>query len=132
MVVRPQRVPLLTKNHITKRIEWAHNHARDNWSQTIFSDETTFQMFRNTQQVRVKCRKPRPSKPMVKHPYKVHLWGAFSKRGPIGFYLFTGRINAKKYCEILTEKLFPNASRAGRQWHFQQDNAHNKGYKAFV
>ena len=121
-VCRPLRVPLLTKVQITRRLQWAQDHTQDSWKQTIFSDETTFQLFQNTELARYKVGESRPQRPMVKHPYKVHLWAAFSRKGRIGFHLFTGIMNAKVYCEILDTHLFPNASQAGRQWRFQQDN----------
>jgi len=49
--------------------------------------------------------------------------GAFSAKGPIGFVLFTETMNAQKYCGILENHLFPNASQAGSKWRFQHDNA---------
>ena len=48
-------------------------HRHDNWNKTIFLDETTFQMYRNTLQVRYRQEEPRLLKTMVKHPYKVHM-----------------------------------------------------------
>ncbi|GBB95674.1 hypothetical protein RclHR1_25900001 [Rhizophagus clarus] len=69
----------------------ALNHIQDDWSHTIFSDESTFQTFHNTQIMHYKAGNLRPSHPMVKHPYKVHVWGAFSHQGPIGVALFTGK-----------------------------------------
>jgi transposase len=123
IVCKPRAVPLLKPNHIEARLQWALSHNQDDWSHTIFSDESTFQTFRNTQLVRYKAGSPRPSRPMVKHPYKVHVWGAFSRQGPIGVVLFTGKMNSAKYREILQSQLLPNAYRAGNGWRFQQDNA---------
>ena len=60
---------------------------------------------------------------MVKHPYKVYAWDAFSAKGPIGFLLFTGIMDGNFYREILIENLFENANTImGRRWIFQQDN----------
>ena len=118
VVCRPQRVPLLQPIHIHKRLEWAQNHAQDTWSTTIFSDETTFQMFRNTQLVRYRRGNSRPCRSMVKHPYKVHAWGAFTAQGPVALFLFTGNLNAQRYCEILESCLFPNIPQVGRRWRF--------------
>jgi transposase len=123
VVCRPRAVPLLKQNHIEARLQWALRHSQDDWSHTIFSDESTFQTFSNTQLVRYKAGSTRPSRPMVKHPYKVHVWGAFSRQGPIGIELFTGNMNSEKYCEILQSQLVPNAHSAGYGWRFQQDNA---------
>ena len=123
IVCRPIAAPLLKPTHIEARKQWALRHAKDRWNQTIFSDETTFQTFRNTQLVRYRLGDQRPQRPMVKHPYKVHVWGAFSANGPIGFVMFTETMNAQKYCQILEQHLFPNAARAGSRWRFQHDNA---------
>ena len=122
-ICRPLRIPLLQPIHINKRLEWAQNHAQDTWSTTIFSDETTFQMFRNTQLVRYRRGDPRPCRGMVKHPYKVHAWGAFTAQGPVALFLFTENLNAQRYCEILESFLIPNIPKVGRGWRFQQDNS---------
>ena len=44
----PKTVPLLTAKQRERRVEWAIAHARQNWKTVVFSDESTFQMFRNT------------------------------------------------------------------------------------
>jgi len=44
----PLNTPMLTSDHKQKRIEWAKKHINDNWNKTLFSDETSFQLFRNT------------------------------------------------------------------------------------
>ncbi|GES83158.1 IS630 family transposase [Rhizophagus clarus] len=115
--------PNLNASHVEARLQWALNHNHDDWSHMIFSDESTFQTFCNTQIVRYKAGNLRPSHSMVKHPYKVHVWGAFSHQGPIGVALFTGKINSAKYREILQFQLLSNAYHAGYGWKFQQDNA---------
>ena len=89
----------------------------------FFSDETTFQTFRNTQLVRYRRGDPRPCRGMVKHPYKVHSWGAFTAQGPVALFLFTENLNAQRYCGILKSFLIPNISKVGRRWYFQQDNS---------
>src|SRR6266511_2453776 len=44
----PRATPMLTENHKHKRVEWAQNHLNDNWDNTLFTDETAFQLFQNT------------------------------------------------------------------------------------
>jgi transposase len=105
----PKTIPFLTAIHKQRRVEWAIKHREQNWKQVVFSDETTLQMFQNTQKVFYKVGTQPPQKPMVKHPYKVHAWGAFSKKGSIGFLLFTGIMDGAFYREILVENLFDNA-----------------------
>ena len=119
----PKSIPLLTTSHKQNRVAFAVKYRKQNWNKVIFSDETTFQMFRNTQKVFYKVGTQPPSKAMVKHPYKIHAWGAFSVKGPIGFFLFTDIMNGALYRKILTENLFDNANAImGKNWKFQQDN----------
>lgn len=122
-VCRPLSAPLLQPHHIEARLKWAEKYRRCNWSNVIFSDETTFQMFRNTQLVRYRRGETRPHRSMVKHPYKVHAWGAFTARGPISLILFTENFNSDKYLEILEAHLFPYISRTHHKLRFQQDNS---------
>ena len=64
-----------------------------------------------------------PCKGVSKHPAKVHVWGAFSAYGTIGFHMFTQNMDGRLYREILTDHLFENASRImPSHWTFQQDN----------
>ena len=43
----PLATPMLTDRHIEMRKSWAQAHMNDNWNQTIFTDETAFDLFRN-------------------------------------------------------------------------------------
>ena len=84
----PKSIPLLTATHKQNRVAFAIKYKKQNWNKVIFSDKTTFQMFRNTQKVFYKNGTRSPSKAMVKHPYKVHAWGAFSVKGPVLLFSF--------------------------------------------
>jgi transposase len=42
IVCRPRPDPLLKASHVESRLQWALNHTQDDWSHTIFSDESTF------------------------------------------------------------------------------------------
>src|SRR6185312_9177828 len=85
------------------RVAFAIKYKKQNWNKVMFSDETMFQMFRNTQKVFYKNGTQPPSKAMVKHPYKVHEWGAFSVKGPVGFFLFTDIMDGTLHYKILIE-----------------------------
>ena len=59
----------------------------------------------------------------MKHPLKVHAWGAFCSCGVIGFHCFTEIMDGKLYRNILTKNLFTSAmDLLGKTWVFQQDN----------
>ena len=119
----PRPVPILTEAAIERRVSWAKAHQRERWNKVVFSDETTFQIFRNTTQIRYKSGEPRPCHAIVKHPFKVHVWGAFCAKGVVGFHMFTENMNGELYREILTENLFEQARQIlGNRWVFQQDN----------
>lgn len=60
--------------------------------------------------------------PMVKHPYKVHVWSAFSMRDTVSFHMFTENMNGELYCQILANNLANIQTVMGRGWVFQQDN----------
>lgn len=72
----PRATPMLTAAHKQKRIEWAQNHVNDDWSKNLFSDETAFQLFRNT--VKRWHKKIRPVRPMPKDRAKIFAWGGFA------------------------------------------------------
>jgi DDE superfamily endonuclease/Transposase len=119
----PKTVPMLTEKQRERRVEWASSHINQNWKNVVFSDETTFQMFRNTMTAFHKVGTEVPQRGVPKHPAKVHAWGAFSAKGTIGFYLFTQNMDGSLYRQILTNHLFENASRVmPKRWVFQQDN----------
>jgi hypothetical protein len=65
---------MMTVEHHVQRLKWANAHADNNWSQTVFSDETCFQLFRNT--VRRWSKNPQAEvKRIPKNRQKVMVWG---------------------------------------------------------
>ena len=44
----PYAAPILTQEQKHARVHWAIQHKDDDWSRTIFTDETCYQLFRNT------------------------------------------------------------------------------------
>ncbi len=60
---------------------------------------------------------------MIKHLYKVHAQDAFSAKGSISLFLFTGIMDNAFYHEILNENLFDNANTVMEKCQiFQQNN----------
>lgn len=117
----PRKVPLLTQQAKINRLLWAQDHVRYNWKKVVFSDETTIQMFRNT--MLAWSREKKPVQPMVKHPFKAHIWGAINFKGKVGIYIFTENLDRHLYRKILNEQLYDNADAlVGGRWVFQQDN----------
>ena len=113
--MHPRRVPLLTQKAKENRLSWAHEHLNYNWKKVVFSDETTIQMFCNT--LPAWSRDAKPIAPMVKHPFKVHIWGAISIKGKIGMHMFTENLDRHLYRQILDEHLYDNTNaKHGHRW----------------
>src|SRR5438128_6673608 len=118
----PKATPMLTETHKAKRVEWAQKHLNDDWTRTLFTDETAFQLFRNT--VKHWYKGPRPTRPIPKDRTKIFAWGGFCIRGKTSLFCFRNIMNVNFYVDILQShnnkqeinKLFRN------NWCFQQDN----------
>ena len=121
-----RRMPLLSKRHLTARLEFSKRHLKD--SQTIrnkilWSDETKIQLFGLNAKRHV-WRKP-DALPTVKHGGgSIMLWGCFSAAGTGRLVRIEGKMNGEKYREILDENLLQTTQdlRLERRLTFQQDN----------
>jgi transposase len=116
----PKATPMLTIDHKRKRVEWAQRHLNDDWDHTLFSDETAFQLFRNTIERWHKGK--RPIRPMPKDRTKIFAWGGFCIEGKTSLYCFSEIMNAEFYVEILRRHLPEIEELLGDEWRFQQDN----------
>jgi hypothetical protein len=92
----------------------------DDWSQTLFSDETSFQLFRNT--ITIWHKDDRPVHPIPKDRKKIHAWGGFSIQGKTSLYCFTEKMDARFYVNILENQLPHIEEMMGTDWRLQQDN----------
>ena len=113
--------PILTQEQKHARVQWAIQHKDDDWSRTIFTDETCYQLFRNT--IRRCSRNPSTEvKRIPKNKQKIMVWGGISIKGLIGYHSFKTIMNGSYYVQILQDHLVPNARQFGRRWRLQQDN----------
>ncbi|XP_064417187.1 transposable element Tcb1 transposase [Latimeria chalumnae] len=122
---RARFCPLIREVNWEKRflqaIQW--QDAAETFDDVIFMDETTVELERHT---KYSFRKQGHSamKPRPKHPYKIHAWGAISKRGPGPLVVFTGTLRKGFFQEEIIRKVvvpyisweFPDGH------HFFQDN----------
>ena len=114
---------MIRKVNKVKRLEWAKKNKGDDFSNTIFSDETTVQIETHWRFCCTKSGlKPR-YKPRPKHPTKVHVWAAISKKGRSGICIFEGCMDAVAYVGILEKTLLPMIQKLYPNGHrFIQDN----------
>ena len=97
-------------------------HRNDDWNQTVFSDESCFQLFRNTVH-RWSKTSQKDLKRIAQNKQKVMVGGAIGAKGKISCHTFRSNMNAPFYTKILQNHLLPAAKQQYiQQWRFQQDN----------
>uniref|UniRef100_T1IKA5 Tc1-like transposase DDE domain-containing protein n=1 Tax=Strigamia maritima TaxID=126957 RepID=T1IKA5_STRMM len=120
---------LLTGNHRDTRREFAQQNLNRDWSNVVFSDETSVCVGSG----RVYVRRPvvdayDPAFVLAKKKsgrFNVNVWGWMSQRGLGQLCRLTGCLNSRLYIEILDTALLPSArQRFGAEpWVFQHDKA---------
>ena len=120
--ILPRGTPMLTQEHKNARVQWAIKHKNDDWSRTIFTDETCYQLFRNT--IRRWSLNPSAEvKRIPKNRQKIMVWGGISIKGLIGYHSFRNIMDGPYFVRILQDHLIPNAkNQFGRRWRLQMDN----------
>ena len=120
--ILPQGAPMLTQKHKDARIQWALKHQNDDWTRTVFTDETCYQLFRNT--VRLWSKNPKGEfKRIRKNRQKMMGSGSISIKGLVGYHSSQQIMNGSYYVQTLNDHLIQNArNQFGRQWRLQQDN----------
>ena len=83
VVVRTRFGPMISEKNKTKRSQFAQMclDMKDTFENVIWTDESSVQLTRHSQTMRVKIGKERVLKPVPKHAVKVHVWEGISKRG---------------------------------------------------
>ena len=99
----------------------------DIFDNVIWSDESSVQLIRHAQTMRVKIGKERVLKPQAKHALKVHIWAAKSRRGATRICVFDQNMDGPLYVSILEEFLLPFLIEKfpDGQYRFMQDNDPN-------
>jgi hypothetical protein len=120
----PSSEPLLSEKNRIYRIQWASKHKTHHWDNTIFSDEKIFVLGKEDGKIWMfpgqdNCRKTKKGKA------KIHLWGAFSKKGKTNLVEIQGTLNQDKYVEILKKEFLPYWHQWANEsvWYFMQDGA---------
>lgn len=119
------RKPLLTGKQVKKRLEWARQNIDRDWNKVIFTDESSFWLFKPIK--RVWCKEGEKFvQRTVKHPAKVHVYGCFSAQGFGKLICFTKNLNAELMLELYKSGLLKSAEKLygkdNRDWILQEDN----------
>ena len=117
---------MISDNNKTKRVDFARMclDTNDDFSNVIWTDESSVQLRRHSQTMRVKVWKERTLKPQAKHTIKVHVWAGISMRGATKICIFDQVMDAPLYIGILREFLLPFIKKQfpGCEYRFMQDN----------
>ena len=120
--ILPQVTHMLTKEQKEKRVTWAMMHKNDDWNQTVFSDESYFQLFKNPVRRRSETLQKK-LKRIPKNKQNVMVWGAIRAKDKISCHTFRSNMDALFYIKTLQIHLLPAARQQyAEQWRFQQDN----------
>ena len=110
---------MISETNKQKRMQFAKmcldNH--DNFDNVIWTDESSVQLKRHCQTMRVKMGNEVTFKPVTKHALKVYVWAGISKRGATNICVFDHTMDAPLYVSILKDFLLPFI-----QEHFERTN----------
>lgn len=117
--------PLLSQKHVKNRLAWADENSDRDWSDVVFTDESSFWAWCPIRRAWFIHGK-RMIQRSVKHPIKVHVWGCFNARGFGTLCVFTDNLNAQKMVKLYERGLLTSVKRwfnqTEDQWILQEDN----------
>src|ERR1700761_312198 len=128
-----QSKPLLTRDHVKKRLDWAERHcywSAEDWRAVIFSDESKFNLFGSdgrqwTWRYPGEANDPRYTKKKVKHGGgSVMVWGCVTRYGVGELHRIEGIMDRFVYVDILKKSLLRTLDKHNldrRTIYFQQD-----------
>ena len=112
--------PLMTRGHLTKRLAFCKktkDWTPEDWAKVMWSDESNFNLFQNmNDKVRRKRgsdpTSPHFTRPTVKHPPGVMVWGCMCTGGRGGLFFLdkNKRMYQTVYLEVLSNRLLPFVS----------------------
>ena len=125
VVVKTRCGPMISDANKQKRLEFAKMclENQDNFDNIIWTDESSVQLKRHCQTMRVKVGREVPFKPVAKHALKVHVWAGISKRGATNICIFEQTMDAPLYVSILKGFLVPFIQKhfEGTNYRFMQN-----------
>ena len=122
---QPRYCQLIKDKNKVARVEFCRELVQNNdhFDDAIFTDECTIQLHDNKVVAYREHESIAPNHCRPKHPLKLHLWGAISKRGPSKLLVFEGIMNSDFYIEnVLRVGLVPFLEFFPEGHRFVQDN----------
>ena len=124
---------MISHNNRAKRLEFCEKFEEDDGDvdDVCFTDESTIVLQSGCTHYYAKEGEEVPSLNKAKHPYKLHVWGGISKRGPTPIVIFKNNMDAKFFVKILEQAYVPWERLVWPEGNrFQQDNdpKHTSGY----
>ena len=123
---------MIRDNNKWKRILWCGQQIvnGENFKDVIWSDECSVMIERK----RKTCRRigqPRKFKPKPKHPLKVHIWVAISRKGAALLVIFSKNLTAIQFGKIVESSLVPfirDKFPVDRKFQMDNDPKHTSHY----
>lgn len=103
----PYETPMLTQAQKDACVQWAIRHKDDDWNRTIFTDETSYQLFRNTIRRWSKNRKAKVER-IPKDRQKIMVRRGFIVKGLVGYVSFKTIMDVPYFVRILQDHLIRN------------------------
>jgi transposase len=119
----------LRQAHKSKRVAFARAHLTDNWSRTLFTDETEFLLHPTrgnptTDIVWARRQEDVPAVEVDQYSPKLRVWGGISAQGKTRLVFYTGELDATAYQKILRRASPDFTSIFGTHpWSFVHDGA---------
>lgn len=132
----PRYCQIVREANQVKRLEFfARKCAAENEKlKNVIMDESSIWLSRHGKLCFQKVGQPTKIGPMVKHPFKVHIWAGISTKGATPILMFSGIMDRFFYVEeILKNFLLPflNAMFPYNNYTFHQDNDPKHTSKCF-
>ena len=121
---RPQRKFLLNDANKNAHLTWAVLHQGDNFDTTVFCDEACFALGPDGRLLTWYPRHDKPIMEVSQYPAKLHVPGAVSVFGTVGFLAFAPTWNAHTFSTQFVAEISPSSTAFfGGNWRLQLDNA---------
>jgi len=112
----------LTKKHKEERLNYCTQHAKDKFSNVLFSDEKPFELFKLRRKVWRRKNEPIVRIKRTKYPPKIQIWGGISKKGKTKLIFWEKRGNALQYQQRIQDPILKFQKKLkGMKFRFQQD-----------